>query len=158
MTQPTDHFRILKILHLSLLTGLGLFAVISFFTAGKNFTMIADESLSRKLQVVVLIFSLTMLIAGFNHFKKTILNIRVAEVSAHKRMEKYRTACIIWWAMIEGPGLMAIIGYLLTANHAFLFLGMLHIFILFIFMPRKDNIIVLLNFNSDETMQLEGKR
>ena len=52
--------------------------------------------------------------------------------------------------MIEAPGIFAIVGYILTHNLAFFFLGLLHIVILFIFMPRRDNIILLLNLNSEE--------
>ncbi len=30
-----------------------------------------------------------------------------------QRMEIYRAACILWWAMIEAPGIVADIGFIL---------------------------------------------
>ena len=72
-------------------------------------------------------------------------------------MALYQTACIIWWAMTEGPGILATVGYLLTSNFAFIALAIFHIVILGAFMPRKQNIIVLLNLNGTEVANLEGK-
>jgi hypothetical protein len=69
----------------------------------------------------------------------------------------YRAACILWWAMIEGPGLLATIGYMLTANLSFLALAGLHILIILAFMPRRENIIVLLNLTAADVAELEGK-
>ena len=58
--------------------------------------------------------------------------------------------------MIEIPAMFAAIGYLLTGNKAFLFMALFHVLLLLVFMPRKDNIIQLLNLNSDEVAELEN--
>ena len=75
-----------------------------------------------------------------------------------QRLIQYRTACIIWWSMIEIPGMFAIACHLLTANLSFLFLAIFHILILFLFTPRKENIILLLNLNSQELGEIEGNK
>jgi hypothetical protein len=147
----------LKILHLSLLAGLSLFVIISFFISRNGDMSIADESVNRILQIVVIIISVSSLVLGFRLFRDKIRAIRFSTASAEIRMEQYRTACIIWWVMIEAPGIMAIVSYILTGNQAFLFLGLFHILVLFVFMPRKENIILLLNLNSEEVIRLEGK-
>ena len=69
----------------------------------------------------------------------------------------YRTACILWWAMIEGPGIAAGIGFILTGNYAFFALAIFHLLIMLVFSPRKSNITMFLNLSSDEVARLEGK-
>ncbi len=59
--------------------------------------------------------------------------------------------------MIEGPGMVAIISLLLTSNYAFFVLACFHIIILAFFMPRKDNIILLLTLNTEEVKKLEQR-
>lgn len=157
MKQPRNVFRILTIMHLSMLTGLALFALVCFVISRYRLASVVDESFSRIFQVVVIVISLSFLIIGLNVFRKKILAARSSSESAEKRMELYLSACIIWWAMIQVPGILAIVGFLLTLNHSFLFLGLFHLLLLFVFMPRKENIIILLNLNSEEVMKLEGK-
>ena len=149
MGKPISFFKSLQILHLGILAGLSLFAIIAVFISEEGL-LIASEERNRNLQVIAIIFSLSSLILGFNLFKKSILRIRESSDPSKAKTNQYRMACIIWWVMIEAPGIFAIVGYILTHNLAFFFLGLLHIVILFIFMPRRDNIILLLNLNSEE--------
>lgn len=152
-----DSFKSLKKLHLSLLAGQCLFAIISLSLAGTDSYRIEGESFSRSLQIATVIFSTTALFIGFNLFKKAIFRIRSESQPGIKRMEQYRKACIIWWIMVEGPGLFSLVFYLWTDNLSFFFLACFHILILFVFMPKKENIIVLLKLNSEETTLLEGR-
>jgi hypothetical protein len=120
-------------------------------------TNLHDPSMERILQVVSVIVSLSSVVAGFNIFKRRIILARNSGEPGKKRMSKYQAACITWWAMIEWPGVLAIVGYMLTGNFAFFAMALFHIVILLAFMPRKDNIVVLLQLNSTEVDQLEGK-
>ena len=149
-----DAFRALKILHLLILMGLLVFAFIAVLIDTKNFLAISDESVSRILQVVSILFSFTMLILGYNWFKKRIISARTEYKSAKTRMNKYRMACINWWMMIQMPGIFAIIGYILTSNLSFFILALLHGLVLFLFSPRKENIIILLNLTPKEISEL----
>jgi hypothetical protein len=150
-------FKILKTLHLALLGGMIAFAIISLILTQKGFTAGMDESFERIFQIVCVIASLSCLVIGFNLFKRKMMAARNSLEPGEKRMELYRAACIMWWALIEGPGILATIGYLLTGNFAFIALAIFHILILGAFMPRKQNIIVLLNLNGTEVAKLEGK-
>lgn len=140
-----------------MLTGLGIFAVVCLIISRNRFDPAVDESFSRIFQVVVIVISTAFLIIGLNVFRRKILAARSSSAPAERRMEQYLSACIIWWAMIQMPGILAVIGFLLTLNHSFFFLGLFHILLLFVFMPRKDNIIILLNLNGEEVLKLEGK-
>src|SRR5687767_12410315 len=150
MNQRIDSFRVLRILHLSMLAGTCLFAIIALIITKRNISAMVDETSGRTLQIAAVVFSLAMLFIGFNLFKRKIMAARNLNGSAEERMMQYRAACVIWWAMIEMPGLFAIICYILTTNLSFFFLAIFHILILLVFMPRKENISLLLNFNGEE--------
>ncbi|MBC7827528.1 MAG: hypothetical protein H7122_07275 [Chitinophagaceae bacterium] len=157
MSKLRDSFWILKMIHLCVLTGTSIFAIISLLITANSPVTIVNESTGKILQVVAVVFSASSLFIGFGLFKKKIMAARASIDPAEKRMERYRIACIIWWTMIEAPGLFAIAGYLFTSNLAFFFLAALHILILLLFTPRKGNIILLLNFNNEEVTHLERK-
>lgn len=150
-------FKNLKTVHFALFTGFTGFAIVTLILRMNGFSSDTDESFERILQVVCVIVSLACLLTGFTVFKKKILAARNSPAPGEQRMDQYKAACVLWWALIEGPGLLAIIGYLLTGNEAFLALAIFHIVILLAFMPRKQNIIVLLNLNGTEVAKLEGK-
>ena len=157
MKQHKNFFRVLRVLHLGMLCGTCLFAIISLIVINRESITTTEESLNRTLQVTSVFFSFTLLLIGFNLFKKKLVAVRNSLDHAERRMNQYITACITWWAMIEVPALFAVSCYWLTANLSFFFLASFHIFILFVFMPRKENIIVLLKLNSQEVMRLEGR-
>lgn len=159
MNQQASPFRTLKTLHLSLLAGITLFALITVgMILTRSIVPVTDESLEQVLQGVTAVISLAGLLVGFNLFKRKITQVRNMNGTAEERMNQYRTSCIIWWAMIEAPGFIAVIALYLSANYAFLALALFHITILAVFMPRKDNIVALLGLTGDEVARLEGRR
>jgi hypothetical protein len=46
----------------------------------------------------------------------------------------------------------------LIGNTVFIILALFHLALLTVFMPRKDNIVLLLNLTTDEVHRLEGKQ
>lgn len=155
MQQP-NAFKVLRILHTALLIGMAMFNIIALVVVQKGMTPAAGESFQRIFQLVCILFSGALLLAGFNTFKKKILAARNDLGPGEQRMDLYRAACILWWAMIEGPGLLAVVGFILTHNYAFLALALFHLAVLWVFTPRKANIVVLLNLTPEEVGRLEG--
>jgi hypothetical protein len=148
-------FGSLRILHIGLLVGLILFTGIVIFLKLSDGFPSLGESTDRILQVVVILISLPSLVFGFKLFKKGIMEARQMNAPAAERMVRYRSACIMWWAMIDVPGVFEVVGFLLTGNFAYLFLAGFHILLLVLFTPRKDNIAVLLNFSGEEAREME---
>ena len=146
----TGAFANLRILHLSLVASLLIFTGVAVGLKLTNTFPSLDESVDRILQVAVILVSLPALLFGFRLFKRRILEARGMNAPAYERLMAYRSACVTWWAMIDFPGVFAIVGYLLTGNFAYLFLAAFHIMLLILFTPRKDNIAVLLNFSSED--------
>jgi len=154
--QP-NAFTSLRIVHLALLSGMTALAIVSIILVNTGFAAVVDDSTQRIFQVVCILLSALALFAGFKLFKKKIFAARNSMEAGKKRMEMYRTACILWWAMIEGPGIIAGIAFVLSGNYAFFALGVFHLLALLMFAPRKANIIMFLNLSSDEVIRLEGK-
>lgn len=152
-----DAFRGLKIIHLAITACLTGFAIIIFILVKTGKLHVANPSLERVFQLAAIILSVSMFLIGFNLFKRKIMEARNSSGDGEARFQLYRSACIVWWAMLEGPGLFAVIGFMLTGNYAFLALAIVHVLALLVFMPRKDNIAVLLNLSSQDTDRLEGK-
>lgn len=155
--QQTNAFSTLKIIHIALLSGMIAFAIVSLILLNTGYATVADESMQRNFQVVCILLSALSLFAGFKIFKKKIFAARNSMEAGKKRMELYRTACIVWWAMIEGPGLVAGIAFILSGNYAFFALAVFHVLALLIFAPRKANIVLFLNLSNEDVVKLEGK-
>lgn len=157
--KTADYFRTIRMLHTSLLVGLIFFAATVFFLVrtGK-FPPVSNGSLDRILQIAALMVAGILLIIGFRLFRKKIIALHKSSDSADKKLDQYRSACISWWAMIEIPGMVAIICFLLTNNYAFFALACFLIILLALFIPRADNIILLLKLNRDEVMKLEEEK
>lgn len=152
-----DSFKALKILHTALLMGFGLMMVVMFVVTGKEAKINDDDkTLETALQAIAAVMSIGSLLLGFSIFKKRLVASRNINYPAEKRFEMYRAACIFWWALLEGPGLFATIAYYLTSNYVFIVLALFHLGMLAVFMPRKDNIVLLLNLTSEDVQRLEG--
>jgi hypothetical protein len=154
--QQSNAFTTLRIVHLALLAGMAAFDIVSVIMVNEGFPVV-DESMQRTLQVVCILVSGLSLFAGFKIFKKKIFAARNSPETGEKRMELYRTACILWWAMIEGPGIFAGAAFILSGNYAFFALAVFHLLALLLFAPRKSNIIMFLNLSSEEAAKLERK-
>ncbi len=158
MQHQSNAFSVIKIVHIGLLVGMAMFDIVSLIIVLQGIPVIADESIQRNLQVGCVLLSALLLIGGFRIFKKRIFAARNSPEAGEKRMEMYRAACIMWWAMIEGPGIVAGIGFIISGNFAFFALAIFHLLAMLVFAPRKANIILFLNLNSNEVGRLEGSK
>lgn len=108
-----------------------------------------NENLERTGSAVAVILSVACLLPGFNLFKRKMMQARSQELP-EMRIRKYFTACMIWWSLIYLPGIVALALFVLTAYYSFVALALLHCLILLAFMPRKDNITVLLRLTEKD--------
>lgn len=155
--QPQNPFKALKLLHTAILFGLAFFTIVSLLIPREEFAKGFDKSFEPVLQAVAAGVSLLSLLIGFNIFKKQLVAARNNGGTAETRMAVYRSACIMWWALIDAPGILSIVGFVLTGNYAFIALALFHFALLALFMPRRSNIIMLLNLTTQEVQRLEGR-
>jgi hypothetical protein len=151
-----NSFKALKIVHTTLCIGLALFVMVSYVLVSQKVVAIEkDATMEMVFQGIAAVISIGCLLSGFSLFKKQAIAARNAE-PGEVRFEMYRGACIMWWALLEAPGIFSVIAYLKTGNIVFIFLTIFHLSVLLIFKPRKDNIVVLLNLTSQDIQKLEG--
>lgn len=157
--KTASYFRTIRIIHSSFLVGLLSFAATIFFLVrtGK-FLPVCNGSVDKILQIAARLVAGILLMIGFELFRKKIIALHQSPDSAEKKLDQYRSACISWWAIVEIPGIVAIISFLLTSHYAFFALACFHIIVLTFFISRKDNIILLLNLSMNEAKKLEEKK
>lgn len=142
-----------------MLAGFGIFIIIAFIIPGEEMRINDDDkSVETVFQAVAAVISLGSLLIGFNIFKRQLAASRNINEPPEKRFEMYRGACIMWWALLEAPGLFAIISYMLTGNIVFIILSLFHWGLLAVFMPRRDNIILLLNLTNEDVQRMETNK
>lgn len=157
MQHQPNAFSVIRIVHIGLLVGMAMFDIVSLIIVLQGVPVIADEAMQRNLQVGCVLLSALLLIGGFKIFKKRIFAARNSTEPGEKRMEMYRAACIMWWAMIEAPGIVAGIGFIISGNFAFFALAIFHLVAMLVFAPRKLNIVMFLNLTDKDVQRLEGK-
>jgi hypothetical protein len=143
----------LLIVHRALLMGLLLFSIVAFYLVySKTFTD-GFQELDKILQVVAIILSAGGFYFGTVLFKKKLLQARELP-TAKEKMALYRAACILQWAMIEGPCLFVIISFLLTGNYAFLALAVVLMLLFTMMAPSKLKIAFQLQLSEQEIAEL----
>ena len=155
MKTRTNFFQLFRLIHLAQVLGITVFGIAALIIVRKEIQEPVETSINRTLQVIVVVFAGLMLFFGFKLFKNKVLKIRESRINVEKRIADYRTACIIWWVMIEVPALISFACFVITHNYAFFALGIFHLMILIMFAPRKDNIILLLNVSNQELQEIE---
>lgn len=147
-------FKAMQLLHRALLLGQALFAMLAFYLVYSGKFEANLKNLDQVLQLIAILFSVAGFFGGSKLFKNKILEIRESAVSAKSKIDAYRIAAIIQWALLEGPSLFAIICFLITGNYAFLALSFALILVFAILAPTKIKISILLNIKEDDIDRL----
>jgi hypothetical protein len=153
----TSQFKALKVTHTVLLAGLAIFLIIAYVLISQGlYPYEKDKTTEMVFQAVAALISIGSLLVGFQMYKKRLVAARNDAGSGEARFLIYRGACIMWWAFLEAPALFAAIAYLKTGNLVFIILALFHLGLLAVFMPRKENIVLLLNLTTEDVQKLEG--
>jgi ABC-type xylose transport system permease subunit len=130
-------FKVLSILHKGLMMGQILFSGICIYLVYTNSILPAAKELDKILQVVALIATAGGIYGGMTFFKKKLMTIRAMQADAKEKFALYRTACLIQWALLEGPSIFCTICFFLTGNYAFLALVVVILFVFVMTAPSK---------------------
>ena len=148
-------FSVLKIMHGAMLIGQLLFiAVLFYLVYSKKITApLTDQD--RIFQVIAIAFAAIAFFAGTSLFKKKITTLREGfNSTAKEKFEKYRSACIVQWALLEGAVLFCGICFFLTGNYAFLALAAVLILLFAMQVPNKTKMALQLGLSSTDTDEL----
>lgn len=152
--QSSPAIKALGIVHKAMMAGQLLFAAccIFLYTSG-SITVIAPE-MDRPLQIAAVLLAAVGFFASTAIFKKRMQAARDGGGTAKEKFESYRAACLLQWALLEGPGLFCIIAFFLTGNYAFLALTGLLVLLMAMTGPSKEKIQLQLGLSEQEISEL----
>ena len=149
--QPTIFLKTLKLIHISLVVGLALFAGLAYFQIG-GFTIASADS-NIMLYVVP-----TIAIVGYFGSKYIFgLQIQkiVKEAPLSQKLQQYFSASVIQYAVIEGPGFLALFGYYISGNALFLVIAICLIVYLYTRKPTYQKLKNELQLSYAEQKELD---
>ncbi len=141
-------------MHKALLMGQVLFAGVCMYLVYTNTILPMAKELDKTLQVAALIFAVGGIYAGMTIFKKKLITITAMQADAKGKFALYRTACLIQWALLEGPSIFCTICFFLTGNYAFLALVLIILFLFVMTAPSKLKIQLQLQLSEAELEDL----
>jgi hypothetical protein len=145
----------LKIIWFGMLGSLAIYLFIGLQIA-TNLKASVDESTFAVLRPVLYIFTIVVLIVT-KYLREHILSGKDQDRQAtqsfqHLVLQKYTTAMILAWAMSESIGIFGLVLFLLAKNPTDLYLLILiSAAAMLIYRPRKDEVIGLLQTNSESS-------
>ncbi len=148
-------FSAFKIIHRAMVIGQLLFIAVLFFLLYSKAVEppLADQD--KIFQIIAIVFAAVAFFLGGNIFKKKLLSIREGmNLTIKERFEKYRSACIVQWALLEGAILFCGICLFLTGNYAFSALAALLILLFVMLAPNKNKMALQLGLSATDMDEL----
>ena len=152
--QQGSALKALNIIHKALMTGQILFAAVCIYLTYTKTIDSPAKDLDRVLQVAALVITAAGIFAGMSFFKNKLLHLRGMQTSTKEKFNQYRSACIVQWALLEGPSIFCIICFFLTGNYAFLALMVVVLFLFAITAPSKLKVQLQLQISEAELDEL----
>jgi len=148
---PSSPFKELQTIYRVLLysqIGLLILAVLLVqFNVLKPF---AAESLDRLLQVIAVFYSFAAVIVGLQLFRRRLESIKALELPARDKVNQYKSASIVQWALLEGAGIFCSISYIISGNWSFLGLAIMLLAVFGGLNPFKQKVMLQLRLNDAE--------
>ena len=124
-----------------------LFAAICGYIIYSKIVLPSANNLDKVLQVAALVITSAGIFTGMNLFKKKLMEIREMQAGAKEKFDIYRSACLIQWALMEGPSILCIACFFLTGNYAFLAVVIVILFLFAMSAPSKMKILLQLQIS-----------
>jgi hypothetical protein len=144
----------LNIIHKAMLIGQFIFAAIIFYMVYNNLLQSSMKEQERMFQVIAIGLTAGGFFGGMNIFKRKLQEIRSMQGSNRERFAAYRSACILQWALLEGPCIFCVVGFFLTGNYAFMALAGMLIILFAMQSPTKAKVMLHLNLSEQEIEEL----
>lgn len=144
-----DYFKGLNIVYFALIVGQLFFVTIAIFI-GLNMPIAIEEAEVRMIVTIVI----SLLVASGISASHMIFNSKLKKIKEKsniiEKTVEYRSVLILRYALLEGPSMLATVGYLLTGY--LLFIGVVSVVITFfiILKPSKERLVFDLNLDALE--------
>lgn len=134
--QPKTFLKILSIIHIALCAGLALFAIFVYFKNG-DFT-------ARMNQQDIFIYIVPIVAAAGYFLSQLVFKKQIASIAREEKLPiklaKYQIASLIKYALLEGPGFLALMAYFWSGNALYLVIAIALIVYLFVQRPTAEKI------------------
>ena len=152
----SNDLRATSILFASMVIGVIVFVGISI---GVNLMMgpFKHDMQSAKIFLIVTIFlSAICLFSAHIKYNRRVYAMQQSMSVLQERLNKYRSALIIYVALTEGPAIFSITGFLLIGDYRFLGITAILLVNMFIKRPSKSRFIEELQLDINEQQGLES--
>ncbi len=153
MSTTSSNTGILKrllLIHKAMLVGQLILALVAFYLVYTNSFTQSFQHLNRILQSIAIASSIAGIYAGTYFFNKKLAVVRTLHSDVKEKLFAYQQACILQWALLEGPCIFVSICFLLTSNYAFLALTAVLVLLFTMMAPSKLKIGLLLQIGEEE--------
>lgn len=155
MNNASLAFSSFKIMHRAMFVGQLVFLCVLFFLVYRKMVSPPLAAQDKIFQVIAVVFSAVAFFAGNALFKKRLAVIKEdIDPTLKEKFEKYRSACIIQWALLEGAVLFCGICFFLTGNYAFLALAAVLALLFMLQAPDKNKMALQLELSSADVEAL----
>jgi hypothetical protein len=151
-TIPKAVFKTTKIIHLALLGGQLMFAVLMFMT-NRSTTILTDTS--DLFLIVAPAIALGSFIASVFLYNQQI-TAAASRTSLSSKLTSYQTALIIRCALLEGASLFNIVCYFVTGNFLFLLVSFIIMIYFITVRPTINKVAEELNLTYEHKAELES--
>jgi hypothetical protein len=151
---PQSFLKSISIIHLALLAGQVMFAIVAYAQSVRVFFGI--HYMDDAFMYIVPLAAIGGSIAGYSIFKKQLTALHGKKLVGEKIIG-YQTALIIRYAFIEGPCLLAIVAYLLNNNLFYLVVAGLLILHFIFLRPTMEKVENDLDLNFNEKIEFLGE-
>lgn len=155
MNNAGPAFSSFKIMHRAMFIGQLVFLGVLFFLVYRKMVSPPLAAQDKIFQVIAVVFSAVAFFAGNELFKKRLAAIKDdIDLTLKGKFEKYRSACIIQWALLEGAVLFSGICFFLAGNYAFLALAAVLALLFMLQAPDKNKMALQLGLSSADVEAL----
>lgn len=98
--------------------------------------------LFKTLQFVAGFFAISSVTTAFVIFKKKVTELQLSDSNLSERIVLYRSACILKFALIQGPAIFSIIAYFICSNASFMVLAVI---LIVLFAMQRPTIPMLMH-------------
>jgi hypothetical protein len=149
-----EYFKTLKILHIALIAGQVLFAIIvvSTFIKGK---VVGLSELFISIVDYTLFFAFILCVPASYYLFKLKINKLKTEADLKTKMNGYRTALIKRYSIFQIPSFVSIVAVMLTTNYYYLVVTAMIVILMLFLRPSRENTIRDLALNYSEIAVLD---
>ncbi|MBC7903098.1 MAG: hypothetical protein H7Y27_06730 [Gemmatimonadaceae bacterium] len=146
-------YKSMVLIHRALLIGQVMFFGVILFIVSTDLFEPPLKALDKNLQVTEIVVAGVCVFLGSRIFASRIEKIREQNSTAVEKMNAYKTAAIVQWALTELPAIFAIVFFMLTGNYAFVALaGALILYFAIALRPIKLKAAIQLRITEEEVM------